>query len=114
MYSDRFLFVQRLALVGAAFLLLGAGARPAAADDAAALYKTKCAACHGADGSGNTAMGKAFKLRDLGSDEVQAQTDAQLTAITADGKGKMPAYKGKLTDEQIKDLVGYIRTLKKK
>jgi mono/diheme cytochrome c family protein len=59
-------------------------------------------------------MGKAFKLRDLGSDEVQAQTDAQLTAITSDGKGKMPAYKGKLTDDQIKELVGYIRTLKKK
>jgi mono/diheme cytochrome c family protein len=115
MYSDGFLVLQRLAIVGAAFLLLGAGARPAAAaDDAAALYKTKCAACHGADGSGNTAMGKAFKLRDLGSGEVQAQTDAQLVAITADGKGKMPAYKGKLTDEQIKDLVGYIRTLKKK
>jgi mono/diheme cytochrome c family protein len=52
-------------------------------------------------------------LRDLGSNEVQAQTDAQLIAITSDGKNKMPAYKGKLTDQQIKELVGYIRTLKK-
>jgi mono/diheme cytochrome c family protein len=92
-------------------VLVGTSAR--AADDPAALYKTKCAACHGADGSGNTAMGKAFKLRDLGSSEVQAQTDAQLIAITSDGKNKMPAYKGKLTDEQIKGLVGYIRTLKR-
>jgi mono/diheme cytochrome c family protein len=40
-------------------------------------------------------------------------SDADLTAAITDGKGKMPAYKGKLTDAQIKDLVGYIRTLKK-
>jgi cytochrome c6 len=104
--------VRWTTLIAASVFLLSISTR--AADDAAALYKTKCAACHGADGSGNTAMGKAFKLRDLGSDEVQAQTDAQLTAITSDGKGKMPAYKGKLTDDQIKELVGYIRTLKKK
>jgi mono/diheme cytochrome c family protein len=59
-------------------------------------------------------MGKNLKLRDLGSDDVQKQSDADLTAITENGKGKMPAYKGKLTDDQIKQLVGYIRSLKKK
>lgn len=112
MKSQSYFVVRWTILIAASVLLLSLSTR--AADDAAALYKTKCAACHGADGSGNTAMGKAFKLRDLGSDEVQAQTDAQLTAITSDGKGKMPAYKGKLTDDQIKGLVGYIRTLKKK
>ncbi|MGD0962495.1 MAG: cytochrome c [Candidatus Acidiferrales bacterium] len=112
MDAPRFAVAPRTTLVVACLLLLCASAR--AADDAAALYKTKCAACHGADGSGNTAMGKAFKLRDLGADPVQAQTDAQLIAITTDGKGKMPAYEGKLTDDQIKELVGYIRTLKKK
>jgi cytochrome c6 len=85
-----------------------------AQDDGAALYKTKCAVCHGADGKGDTPLGKNFKLRDLGSDEVQKQTDAELTAITADGKGKMPSYKGKLTDEQIKQLVAFMRSLKKK
>ena len=111
MESQRFLVARFTALLIACLFLVGTSAR--AADDAAALYKAKCAACHGADGSGNTAMGKAFKLRDLGSNEVQAQTDAQLIAITSDGKNKMPAYKGKLTDEQIKGIVGYIRTLKK-
>jgi cytochrome c6 len=40
-------------------------------------------------------------------------TDASLIAITKDGKGKMPAYTGKLTDDQIKDVVAYIRTLQK-
>ena len=86
-----------------------------AGDDPAALFKTKCAACHAADGSGNTDTGKKLETPDLRSEEVQKQTDAQLIDVTANGKGKkMPAYKGKLTDDQIKQLVGYIRELGKK
>ena len=86
-----------------------------AADDSAALFKTKCAACHAADGSGNTETGKKLETPDLRSEEVQKQTDAQLIDVTANGKGKkMPAYKGKLTDDQIKELVGYIRGIGKK
>jgi mono/diheme cytochrome c family protein len=69
--------------------------------------------CHGADGTGSTPTGKALKVRDLGSADVQAQTDAQINDIVTNGKGKMPAYKGKLTDEQIKELVGFIRSLAK-
>src|SRR4051794_14469417 len=83
-----------------------------AAADGAALYKAKCAMCHGADGSGQTAMGKSMKLRDLRSPEVQKQSDAELTKVTADGKGKMPAYKGKMTDEEIKAVVAHMRALK--
>lgn len=103
---------QSVCLLAAAIFLLTASAR--AQDEAAALYKSNCAACHGADGKGDTAIGKSQKLRDLGSEEVQKQTDAQLTDITANGKGKMPAYKGKLTDDQIKQLVVFMRSLKKK
>ncbi len=83
------------------------------AADGAAAYKAKCASCHGADGSGQTAMGKAMKLRDLGSAVVQKQTDKELVALTADGKGKMPAYKGKLSADEINAVVAFIRTLKK-
>lgn len=83
-----------------------------AAADGAAIYKAKCAMCHGADGSGMTPMGKSMKLRDLRSPEVQKQTDAELTKWTAEGKGKMPAYKGKLTDAEISALVAHMRTLK--
>jgi cytochrome c6 len=85
-----------------------------AQNDGAALFKAKCAPCHGADGKGDTSMGKVLKVRDLTSEDVQKQTDSQLTEITENGKGKMPAYKGKLTDAQIKDLIAFIRTLKKK
>jgi mono/diheme cytochrome c family protein len=110
---QRFAHILRTGFLAAAVLLL-LGAPLHAQGDGAALFKTKCAACHGADGSGDTAMGKTLKIRDLRSADVQKQTDAQLTEITTNGKGKMPAYKGKLTDEQIKQLVAVIRDLAKK
>ena len=83
------------------------------AADGAATFKAKCASCHGADGSGSSPMGKKMGLRDLGSADVQKQTDAQLTEITAKGKAKMPAYEAKLSADDIKALVAHMRTLKK-
>lgn len=77
------------------------------------LFKAKCAMCHGADGSGQTAMGKNLGLKDLGSAEVQGKTDADLTGIITKGKGKMPSYDGKLTKDQINDVVKFVRSLKK-
>jgi len=83
---------------------------PAKADVAAgeATFKAKCAGCHGADGKGKEVM----KTRDLGSADVQSQSDADLSGIISNGKGKMPAYKT-LSSDQVKDLVAYIRSLKK-
>ena len=99
-----FLVVFVFAVMSPTFLLAESGAD---------LYKAKCAMCHGAGGAGDTAMGKTLKLRPLGSAEVQAQSDADLNKIVTDGKGKMPKYDGKLTKDQINDLVKFIRTLKK-
>jgi cytochrome c6 len=81
--------------------------------DAAADYKAKCATCHGPDGKGDTAMGKTMKVKDLGSAEVQKQSDADVTTIIEKGKKPMPGYEGKLTKEQIDSLVKYVRSLKK-
>jgi cytochrome c6 len=78
-----------------------------------ALYKSKCVACHGADGKGETTIGKANKIRDLGSADVQGQSDDAISGIIGNGKGKMPAYGKSLKADQIKDLVTYIRSLKK-
>ena len=69
--------------------------------------------CHAADGSGSTAAGKAMKAVPFTSPVLVKETDAELIASTTNGKGKMPAYNGKLTDAQIKDVVSYIRTLQK-
>jgi mono/diheme cytochrome c family protein len=108
--------IARGAITLASLLAFGFSAVSAAKPDTAAgaaLYKTKCAACHGADGTGATAVGKADSIRDLGSADVQAQSDAALTTIIASGKGKMPAYGKNLKPEQIQSMVAYIRSLKK-
>ncbi len=90
--------------------VLGDSARAQGAG--AATYKTKCAVCHGPDGKGDTSIGKTNKIRDLGSADVQKQSDAELTTIMADGKGKMPAYGKSLKADQVKELVAFIRSLK--
>lgn len=82
--------------------------------DGEANYKAKCAGCHGADGSGNTAAGKALKVRDFHDPEVQKETDAELTDIITNGKNKMPKYGDKLKDAEIKELTVYVRMLAKK
>jgi len=83
-----------------------------AAADAAATYKSKCASCHGANGSGQTAAGKAMKLKDLRSAEVQAMGDGPLLAIISKGKGKMPGYEKMLGAETCKALLAHIKQLK--
>jgi len=101
-----------MALVG--FLGASQFAKPARSQTGGeALYKTKCAACHGPDGKGETAIGKANKLRDFASPDLQKQSDEELSGIISGGKGKMPAYGKSLKPEQIKDLVTYIRMFKK-
>ena len=84
------------------------------AQSGADTYKAKCQMCHAADGGGDTPAGKSTKVRPFNSDEVMKMSDDDLIKITTDGHGKMPKYKGKLTDDQIKDVVAYIHTLQKK
>ena len=91
--------------------LLIASVSFAAAPGAADTYKSKCATCHGPDGKGQTTIGKSMKVQDLSSAEVQKQSDADLQKIVTDGKGKMPAYKTKLSVADISSLVAYIRGL---
>jgi cytochrome c6 len=97
-----------------AFCVLVSSAPLWAQGEGATLFKAKCAGCHSADGSGSGSAGKAMHIRDLASADVQKQTDAELTAIIADGKGSMPAFKDQITGDQVKELVGFIRDLAKK
>ncbi len=92
--------------VAAVFALVLTLSLSAQAQGGADLYKSKCAMCHGADG-------KKAAGHDLSSADVQKKSDADLTAVIADGKApKMPKYGDKLKPEEIKGLVAYIRTLK--
>ena len=99
------------AIASAVALLAGACLLgfPAKADVSGAetTFKAKCAMCHGADGKGKEAM----KTRDLSSADVQKQSDAELSAIITNGKGKMPPYKN-MTPDQVKGMVTFIRSLK--
>ncbi len=108
----RFIRTVSAALLLAALTLVFTA--PAHAQDAASLFKTKCAVCHGPDGKGEAPMGKKLGAHDLTSAEVQKQTDAQLTEVVNKGRNKMPAYDGKLSKEQIAQLVAYIREIGKK
>ena len=84
---------------------------PAKADVAAAgaTFKAKCAVCHGADGKGK----ESLKTPDFTSADVQKKGDADLSGIITNGKPpKMPAYRT-MTPDQVKDMVAFIRSLKK-
>ena len=89
-----------------AFLLFAATGL--AADDAQAVFKQKCAACHGVDGTGSTPAGKAMKAPDLTGAEMKKESDAVFADAIEKGKGKMPAMKS-LTPAQVKELVAYCR-----
>jgi len=95
-----------------AALLAGAGlvgtAARADVKTGEATFKAKCAMCHGADAKGKASMANT----DLTAADAQKMSDADLSGIITNGKGKMPAYKT-LTPDQVKDLVAFIRSLKK-
>jgi len=117
-YERHVMFASLMLLVlfaGLMFFVVSiARASPApngAADSAT--YRTKCAMCHGPDGSGS-AVGKSMNVPDLRSPEVQKLPDAQLAQIISDGKGGMPPFKSSLNEDQIHSMVSYIRSLRQK
>jgi cytochrome c6 len=101
-------------VIGIIVMLAGLSLAAQSQNDSAALYKSKCAMCHGADGAGSTPAGKAMGAKDFRSPEVAKESDADLQAVIENGRNKMPAYKGKLTADQIGGLVKYIRQLQGK
>jgi len=97
----------------AVFFLAAAIVIPAFAQSGPDTYKSKCPMCHGADGLAASNIGKAMKIPSFKDPAVIKSTDAQLIAIIKSGKGKMQPFAGKITDDQIKAVVAYIRTLQK-
>jgi mono/diheme cytochrome c family protein len=99
-------------------LALGVGASIAAAAPTAENWENNCTKCHGADGKGQTKVGKKLNLKDYTDANVQAEMkdDAMVKAITEgitdSGKEKMKAYKDELSADEIKDLVAYVRKFK--
>jgi cytochrome c oxidase cbb3-type subunit 3 len=80
-----------------------------AAGDGKILYETKCAQCHGKDGIAKP-PGKGSK--NFNEPEFQsAWTEEAIARITADGKGKMPGYRSKLSPEQLRAVAAHVKTL---
>ncbi|MGA8528878.1 MAG: cytochrome c [Acidobacteriaceae bacterium] len=94
-------------------LLATAVAAPLLAQSGESTFKAKCAMCHGADGQASSPMAKSMKIPSVKSPDFMKLTESEMVADTTNGKNKMPAYKGKLTDAQIKEVVAYMRTLEK-
>lgn len=100
-----------IALASAALSTYGA--------DAATNWKESCAKCHGEDGKGETKMGRKLSIGDLTDAKMQAKftDDEAFNAIKsgrtdANGKTTMKAIEG-LSDDDMKALVAYVRTLRK-
>jgi cytochrome c6 len=91
-------------IVLAAVLLAAAGL--ARADAAGAeVFQKKCAMCHGKDGKGSPA-GLKMGAKDL---NATALTEADVAKVVADGRGKMTAFKGKLTDAEIQAVAKFVK-----
>ena len=100
---------------GAAAVAAGGPAAPAMAEgdlSAKDVFAKKCVFCHAEDGTGNTKKGRKLKVPNFTTAKWQKHTtDKEITDIIADGnkKRKMPAFKDKLTPDQIKALVPFLR-----
>jgi mono/diheme cytochrome c family protein len=110
--------VSRLVFAGLFVAWMFATVPVGAAGDTAAgktVYSNKCLICHGATGDGATGYAKAMKLQpaQLSSAQVQKKTDAELKKIIVEGSGKMKPIKG-LSDDDIANVIAYVRTLAKK
>jgi mono/diheme cytochrome c family protein len=107
------------AIVSIVISLLVASSMSARAADAKALWDANCAQCHGKSGNADTKMGKTLSAKDLTDPKVQAAfSDAKAIksikeGVKEGGKMTMKAFGGKLSDDDIKALVAYVRTLKK-
>ena len=81
--------------------------------DGPALFASKCVICHGRNGAGTAAL-RAKGQPDLSSSEWhRSHSDEQIVARIKDGKGKMPGFKNKLSEDDIRALVKQVRALKK-
>jgi cytochrome c553 len=86
------------------------------ADDIPALWKAKCASCHGEDGKAQTKTGKKEKINDMTAGDWQSNwTDDKMKKIIVEGSkdnNKMKPFKGKISDTEIDGLIKHIRSFK--
>jgi mono/diheme cytochrome c family protein len=100
-------------MIVAAMIAASTGTVAVAQNSGADTYKAKCQSCHGAEGTPNPGIAKMMGVKPVSDPSVKSLSEAQMITDTTNGKGKMPAFKGKLTDAQIKESVDYFRSFAK-
>ena len=86
----------------------------ASAADARTTFNARCAKCHGRDGRGKTTQGRRTHARDMTDGNWQNDvTDERLFNSITNGRGKMPAFKKSLNENQVDELVNYVRRLRR-
>jgi mono/diheme cytochrome c family protein len=110
-----FIFSVVTAVVLSLFTVLGAGnTNEAAAADAGTIYNRQCVSCHGRDGRGRTRKGRQTHARDMTSASWQDDvSDERLFNSISNGRGKMPAFRKKITENDIDALVAHVRRLRR-
>lgn len=101
-------------LIGLALIPL-LGATTLLAADGRQLFATNCASCHGLDGKARTPAGKALGAKDLSASKLSdAEIERQITngVQDASGKQRMPAFKSRLTAEDITALVAHVKSFR--
>src|SRR5437899_1248300 len=108
--ADQLMKKTIVVLVASAGLALAAGDAVAGK----AVYDKSCKSCHGADGTANPNIAKMMKveIKDLGSTEVQARSDADLKKVVTDGQGKMKPIKS-VAGKDLDNVIAHVRSLKK-
>jgi mono/diheme cytochrome c family protein len=95
------------------FVLVVASVPAKAQEGGEGIFKAKCVLCHGADGTGNTTLGKQLQAANLRSKDVQKKSDADLHKVVHDGNGNMPPFGDQLSDDEIDQVLKYVRSLGK-
>jgi mono/diheme cytochrome c family protein len=102
--------MRRIGLAMMALALVAFLAGPLVAEDGAAVYKAKCAMCHGENGVAKKMAEPSRNLNDPKFQEAVSKDD--IVKLLAEGKGKKKSMKDKLTPEQIEAAAAYVKTLK--
>jgi mono/diheme cytochrome c family protein len=104
----------KISLIGAAVLLAATSMFAKTEKSGVDTYRTNCAMCHGETGNADTPAGKSFGAPAFDSPEIVKKSDADLLVFIKKGTNKMPSWDGVLTNDQIKHVIVYIRTLQEK
>ena len=101
-------------VAAASWLSAAAWAQRGGAERGRAVYEARCVRCHGADGAGRTRMAEIVEPPDLTDPAWQRKrSNARMIASVTNGRGQMPAFKKRLTRQEIAAAVAYVRTLKR-